>query len=114
MADSAMEIIISRPTYVASFSSGPGLEPKLVSPIPLKAEVREETFPAGRVGVAKLGLLNMLGTAENLGVVPGGGAGLLGPARERAGVVNVFNLSKPISICMIGKTSQLTIHQYPH
>jgi hypothetical protein len=76
--------------------------------------VREETFPVGRVGVAKLGLLNVLGTAEKRGVVPGGAAGLLGPARERAGVVNVFNLHRPISICMIAKKSQLTIHQYPH
>jgi hypothetical protein len=76
--------------------------------------VRDETFAAGRVGVAKLGLLKVLGTAEIRGVVPGGAAGLLGPARERAGVVNVFNLRIPISICMIEEKSQLTIHQYPH
>jgi hypothetical protein len=74
--------------------------------------VREETLPAGRVGVAKFGLLNVLGTAEKRGVVPGGAAGLLGPARERAGVVNVFNLRILISICMIGRKSPLTIHRY--
>jgi hypothetical protein len=70
-----------------------------VSPNPLNAAAREP-FPAGRVGVAKLGVAMPLGPALKRGVVPGGATGLLGPGRVRAGVVKVFKLQGRISECV--------------
>lgn len=90
-------------TYVESLSrTPPGLEPNTASPpTNPRADGRAETLPAGRVGVAKFEVPRPLGIAGKRSVDPGRGVGLLGPARERAGVVRLFNLNrKSISRCL--------------
>lgn len=63
-----------------------------MSPVVAPSAERADGVPVGRVGVAKFDVPLTPGTAGKRGVDPGRGVDLLGPARERAGVVRLFNL----------------------